>query len=106
MIPRWTLLSLPVGALTAVLDAAPEESLGFLADADRVGTTVVTAPDLATFRPAFGPGSRAQHLGLGAQEIELDLASVRRDVDTPDDLVEASRLGLGPRRSRLADGLF
>lgn len=94
------------GDLSAVLDAAPEDSLGFLADADGVGTTVVTAPDLATFRPAFGTGSRADHLDLGAQEIELDLASVRRDVDTPEDLVEASRLGVGPRTSRLADGLF
>jgi 2-phospho-L-lactate guanylyltransferase len=93
------------GDLSAVLDAAPEDSLGFLADADGVGTTVVTAPDLATFRPAFGPGSRADHLELGAQEIELDLASVRRDVDTPDDLRAALALGVGPSTAAAARAL-
>jgi 2-phospho-L-lactate guanylyltransferase len=90
-----------------VLDAAPEDHLGFVADADAVGTTVVTAPDLDRFRPRFGHGSRAEHLEAGAHEIDLaGVESVRRDVDTPDDLAAALRLGIGPRTSRVAAGLF
>lgn len=92
--------------LSAVLDAAPGDAMGLVADADGVGTTVLTAPDLPSFRPAFGPGSRAEHLALGAKEIELDLPSVRRDVDTPEDLVAASLLGLGPRSARVAAGVI
>ncbi len=92
--------------LSAVLDAAPDDAMGFVADADRVGTTVLTAPDLETFRPAFGPGSRAEHLALGAKEIDVDRQSVRRDVDIPADLAEALRMGIGPRSSRVAAGLF
>lgn len=93
--------------LTRALDAAPVDTMGFVADADGVGTTVVTAPDLASFRPRFGPGSRAEHLGAGATELVVDgLASLRRDVDTPADLAEVLRLGIGARTSRVAAGLF
>jgi 2-phospho-L-lactate guanylyltransferase len=92
--------------LSAVLEAAPEDEMGFVADADGIGTTVLTAPDLASFRPAFGPGSRAEHLALGAKEIALDIPSVHRDVDTPEDLAEAARMGLGPRSTQAAAGLI
>jgi 2-phospho-L-lactate/phosphoenolpyruvate guanylyltransferase len=93
--------------LAQVLRAAPEDDMGFLADADGVGTTVVTAPHLARFRPTFGEHSRSKHLDGGAREIELaDVASVRRDVDTPHDLAEALRLGIGPRTAQVAADLF
>jgi 2-phospho-L-lactate/phosphoenolpyruvate guanylyltransferase len=93
--------------LETVLRAAPVDVMGFVADADGVGTTVVTAPGLSAFRPAFGRGSRAQHLAAGALEIEPgDVASVRRDVDTPHDLAEAFRLGVGPRTAQVASDLF
>jgi 2-phospho-L-lactate guanylyltransferase len=81
--------------------------MGFVADADGVGTTVVTAPDLDTFRPCFGHGSRAEHLAVGASEIDLEgVPSLRRDVDTPADLADVLRLGIGPRTSRVTAGLF
>ena len=93
--------------LTRALEAAPADAMGFVADADGAGTTAVTAPDLAGFRPRFGHGSRAEHLAAGAGEIDLDgLASLRRDVDTPADLAEVLRLGIGPRTSRVTAGLF
>lgn len=95
------------GDLARALDGAPPEQMGFVADADGVGTTVVTAPDLDTFRPCFGHGSRAEHLDAGAREIALaGLETLRRDVDTPADLAEVLRLGIGPRTSRVAAGLF
>ncbi len=43
----------------------------------------------------------------GAKEIDLaGIDSVRRDVDTPDDLAAALRLGIGPRTSRLTADLL
>jgi 2-phospho-L-lactate guanylyltransferase len=93
--------------LARALDAAPTDRMGFVADADGVGTTAVTAPGLDAFHPCFGHGSRAEHLEAGAREIVLDgLESLRRDVDTPADLAEVLRLGIGPRTSRVAAGLF
>lgn len=92
--------------LDRALAAAGEEP-AFVADAGRVGTTMLTAVDHATFRPAFGRGSRAEHLATGAVEIDLDdLDSLRRDVDTPDDLAAALRMGIGPRTSRITAYLF
>lgn len=93
--------------LARALAAAAPTRLGFVADADGLGTTLVTAPDLGLFRPRFGPGSRAQHLAAGAVEIDEEgLDSLRRDVDTPADLKEALRLGIGPHTSRVTADLF
>jgi len=93
--------------LGRALAAATPTRLGFVADADRLGTTLVTAPDLETFRPRFGPGSRAEHLAGGGVEVdEGGLESLRRDVDTPADLEEALRLGIGPHTSRVTADLF
>lgn len=93
--------------LARALAAAAPDRLGFVADADRVGTTLVTAPDLTTFRPRFGPGSREEHLAAGGVEVEEDgLETLRRDVDTPADLAEALRLGIGTHTSRVTADLF
>lgn len=93
--------------LDRALAAAPPTRLGFVADAERLGTTLVTAPDLETFRPRFGPASRAEHLAAGGIELgEEDLESLRRDVDTPADLEEALRLGIGPHTSHVTADLF
>ena len=82
--------------LAAVLrEAAVSTGPSIVPDAAGVGTTLYAAPDLRSFAPAFGPASRAAHAALGAREVGLDAASVRRDVDTPDDLALAERLGLG-----------
>jgi 2-phospho-L-lactate/phosphoenolpyruvate guanylyltransferase len=87
--------------------AAAGDGASFVADADRVGTTLLTAVDLGDFRPAFGVESRAQHRTLGAREIEVDgIDSVRRDVDTTDDLAAALGMGIGPHTSRVTADLF
>jgi 2-phospho-L-lactate guanylyltransferase len=86
--------------LADVLAAAPWSAPSFLTDAAGVGTTLYVAPSLDTFEPRFGPGSRAAHLQHGAQELGLPNAeSVRRDVDTPEDLRAAAELGVGGRTS-------
>jgi 2-phospho-L-lactate/phosphoenolpyruvate guanylyltransferase len=84
--------------LAAALDAAPATGSSFVPDGEGTGTTAVIAPTFADFRPAFGPGSRRQHLEAGLHEVdEVDVPSLRRDVDEPEDLAAALRLGVGPQ---------
>jgi 2-phospho-L-lactate guanylyltransferase len=86
--------------LAAALAAAGTDVPSFVADAAGSGTTLFVAPTLAAFKPRFGPGSRAAHLAHGAGEIDASsIDSVRRDVDTPEDLDAAALLGLGTRTS-------
>jgi 2-phospho-L-lactate guanylyltransferase len=81
--------------LGRVLREAGAARHAFVADAAGVGTTLYAAPDLRGFVPAFGPDSREAHLRRGAVEVGVGAASVRRDVDTPDDLAAAEQLGVG-----------
>jgi 2-phospho-L-lactate/phosphoenolpyruvate guanylyltransferase len=87
--------------LTRALRAAPAESACFVRDAEGSGTTLLLARRAHLFVPAFGSGSAAAHLRLGARELDEAgsagaLASLRRDVDTADDLRAARAMGLGP----------
>jgi 2-phospho-L-lactate guanylyltransferase len=89
--------------LTRALAAADDNRMSFVADTEGVGTTACFAPTIELFRPRFGPGSRRSHLDASAQEIVLDdVATLRRDVDTPGDLASALDLGVGPRTSMVA----
>ncbi|MET9339511.1 MULTISPECIES: 2-phospho-L-lactate guanylyltransferase [unclassified Nonomuraea] len=96
--------------LATVLEAAAEFDQAFVPDALDVGTTFYGVRPGVPFTPRFGGESRAKHLAGGAKELTLEgIESVRRDVDTPDDLRAAIALGLGPHtaevvsRLRLAD---
>jgi len=81
--------------LGRALQEAGRRQQAFVADAAGVGTTLYAAHDLQSFAPAFGHRSRAAHLERGAVEIGTGAASLRRDVDTPDDLAAAEHLGVG-----------
>ncbi|WP_069815386.1 2-phospho-L-lactate guanylyltransferase [Streptomyces sp. TP-A0874] len=107
----------PVAALNADLPALRPTELGrvlstaarfpraFLADADGLGTTLLSAAPGRELGAAFGGASRARHLASGAVEILLTgVDSVRRDVDTGEDLRAALALGVGPRTAALASG--
>ncbi|NNJ06868.1 2-phospho-L-lactate guanylyltransferase [Streptomyces sp. PKU-MA01144] len=84
--------------LDRVLAAAGQFPRAFLADVAGIGTTFLSAAPGVELRPAFGGHSRHRHSASGAVEIELDgVESVRRDVDTGDDLRAALALGVGPR---------
>ncbi|MER6998085.1 2-phospho-L-lactate guanylyltransferase [Streptomyces sp. NPDC000410] len=84
--------------LSRVLAAAGEFPRSFLADAAGIGTTLLSAGPGVKLRPAFGGRSRDRHLISGAREIELmGVDSMRRDVDTGEDLLAALALGVGPR---------
>ncbi|MBB2913849.1 2-phospho-L-lactate guanylyltransferase [Streptosporangium becharense] len=84
--------------LALVLTAAAEFDQMFLPDAAEVGTTFYGVRPGVPFTPGFGGRSRERHLRRGAKELCLaGIDSVRRDVDTPDDLRLALALGVGPR---------
>ena len=88
--------------LGAALLTAAGVGAAFVADADSVGTTMLTAAPGRALRPQFGTGSAARH-ALIAEPIPAG-AGLRRDVDTAADLQVAVGLGLGPATSReLAD---
>jgi 2-phospho-L-lactate guanylyltransferase len=90
--------SLRPDELARALDAAAGHALAFVGDADGTGTTMLSAGPGHALPPAFGPASRSAHRASGAYEVELpDVPSLRRDVDTPEDLQEAVRLGVGAR---------
>ena len=92
--------------LARALEVASAHPAAFVADAAGDGTTMVAAASLEDFNPCFGPGSRDAHVAEGAHEVvEVDVPSLRRDVDTPADLVDALALGVGPRTESTASAL-
>ena len=94
--------SLRPAELDRVLAEAALHGRSFLPDAPGVGTTLIAAAPGHPFTPAFEGASRARHRAGGAHELALTgVASVRRDVDTPEDLREAVGLGVGPRTREL-----
>ena len=89
--------------LGRVLRAAAVHPRSFLADTQRVGTTLLAAGTGVALEPAFGGASRLRHAAAGASELTLsDVPSLRRDVDTPQDLRIALGLGVGPRTTALS----
>jgi 2-phospho-L-lactate guanylyltransferase len=83
----------------AELDAAVAAAGGrraFFADRAGSGTTLLLSTPGGPLEPRFGPQSAKAHAASGAAALELPLPTLRSDVDTPDDLAHARRLGAGP----------
>ena len=77
--------------------AVPPGRQAVVADADGSGTAALAAPAGVDLTPRFGPGSRAAHAAAGAVDRTADApTTLRRDVDTTDDLLAAVDLGAGP----------
>lgn len=96
--------ALRTGDLDAALAAVPAGTRAFVADAEARGTTLLAAPPGTAIAPAYGPDSRLRHLESGAVELAARRA-LRRDVDTPEDLVEALWLGVGSHTAAIASEL-
>ncbi|MEH0562573.1 MULTISPECIES: 2-phospho-L-lactate guanylyltransferase [Streptomyces] len=89
--------------LARVLEFSSAFPRAFVADAQGIGTTFLSAGPGVELRPAFGGASRARHLASGAVEVPLaGVDSVRRDVDTGEDLGAALALGVGRFTAALA----
>jgi 2-phospho-L-lactate guanylyltransferase len=80
--------------LERTLEIAEEIPLGVVADAQSTGTVLITGQPGMPLLPAFGVGSASRHRDLGHRLIR-GTERLRRDVDTPEDLAVAVRLGVG-----------
>ncbi|NHI15799.1 2-phospho-L-lactate guanylyltransferase [Microbacterium excoecariae] len=88
--------------LDRALELAGDVERGFVADEAALGTTLVTWRTPATFEPRFGAGSAEKHAEAGHALLDVPASStLRHDVDTYDQLVQAEELGLGPRTRAL-----
>jgi 2-phospho-L-lactate guanylyltransferase len=84
--------------LSSVLGEAQQHATSVVADVQGTGTTLLCAESTGGFAPQFGVSSLAVHVAAGAYDLtSLAPESVRRDVDTVDDLRAAVALGVGPR---------
>jgi len=87
--------------LDAALNVAKAFPAALVCDASGDGTTLLTAMQGTELDPQFGPRSAAAHRAAGAIELDGPWATLRRDVDTVVDLLEARRLGTGPATARV-----
>lgn len=90
----------------ADLGAAIAEAGGrraYVPDHSGRGTVLLISAPGGRLDPRFGQDSAARH-AESAVAVGWGLASLRHDVDTPGDLVEAARLGLGGRTAALWPG--
>lgn len=89
----------------SVLAAAESyESTSFVSDAAGTGTTMLAIRNGSA--SAFGPRSRARHAAAGYAPLNIygdDGVRARRDVDTPVDLWDATRIGVGAATQRVLD---
>lgn len=88
--------------LADALKTAASVDRGVVADAEGTGSTLVTAAPGIAWSSTFGEGSFARHRASGCVALEVpDASTLRRDVDTADQLDAAVRLGVGPRTAAL-----
>lgn len=80
--------------LEAAIAAATAHPRSFVADRHRTGTAALFA-FAVPLEPRLGAESAALHRNSGAVELTGAWPGLRCDIDTPDDLVEARRLGVG-----------
>jgi 2-phospho-L-lactate guanylyltransferase len=85
--------------LAEAIAAARRYERSFVADRLGTGTAALCAFGTA-LAPRFGPDSSAQHRHSGAIELTGAWPGLRCDIDTPDDLAAARRLGMGPATTR------
>lgn len=88
--------------LERALEIAEEVPLGVVSDTQGTGTVMITGQPGMPLLPAFGVGSAARHRDLGHRLIR-GTERLRRDVDTPEDLTAAIRLGVGRHTAAVLD---
>jgi 2-phospho-L-lactate/phosphoenolpyruvate guanylyltransferase len=80
--------------LTEAINAARAQPRSFVGDRHGTGTSALFAFGVG-LDPRFGPDSAQQHRHSGAIELTGAWPGLRCDIDTPDDLLVARRLGVG-----------
>lgn len=85
--------------LAEAIAAARHHRRSFVADRPATGTAALFAFGVP-LDPQFGADSSARHRRSGAIELTGAWPGLRCDVDTPDDLAAARRLGVGAATAR------
>ncbi|MDF2824119.1 MAG: 2-phospho-L-lactate guanylyltransferase [Mycobacterium sp.] len=88
--------------LHQAIEGARAYPRSFVADRHGGGTSALLAFGVP-LDPHFGAGSAALHRNSGAIELTGDWPGLRCDIDTPEDLVVAGQLGVGPATLRTTD---
>lgn len=91
--------ALQTDELAEAIAAARAHQRSFVTDRHGMGTAVLFAFGTA-LDPRFGRDSSAQHQHSGAVELTGAWPGLRCDIDTPDDLAVARRLGVGAATTR------
>lgn len=95
---------LTAAELDSVLTRSREHAMSVVADHDGVGTTLLTARDVADLAPRYGVRSLRRHRRHGAVELDVpQIWGLRRDVDTLDQLDNATALGTHTRQLLIAE---
>lgn len=81
--------------LAAAVADARRHARSFVGDRHGTGTSALFSFGVA-LDPRFGADSAQRHRGSGAIELTGAWPGLRCDIDTPDDLLVARRLGVGP----------
>ncbi len=89
--------------LHAALTSAPVHGRSFVTDRQASGTAALFGFGVHP-GPLFGAGSAGRHRDSGAVELVGDWPGLRCDIDTPEDLAEAQRLGVGAATSAAISG--
>ncbi|TLH81302.1 2-phospho-L-lactate guanylyltransferase [Mycolicibacterium cosmeticum] len=90
--------------LSDAIVTAARHRRSFVGDRHGTGTSALFAFD-SPLDPRFGTDSARRHTDSGAVELTGDWPGLRCDIDTPDDLAAALRLGVGPATSRVVGNL-
>jgi 2-phospho-L-lactate guanylyltransferase len=90
--------------LSAAIAEARQHHRSFVADRFGTGTAALCAFG-TTLDPRFGLNSSTLHRDSGATELTGEWPGLRCDIDTPEDLAIARRLGMGPATTRAVEGL-
>ncbi|MEE6168663.1 MULTISPECIES: 2-phospho-L-lactate guanylyltransferase [unclassified Mycolicibacterium] len=85
--------------LAGALAAAQSHPRSFVGDRHGTGTSALFAFGVP-LQPQFGADSAARHRHSGAIELTGPWPGLRCDIDTPDDLSAARRLGVGPATTK------
>ncbi|MCV7209328.1 2-phospho-L-lactate guanylyltransferase [Mycolicibacterium canariasense] len=96
--------ALRAGELSDAIVTAARHRRSFVGDRHGSGTSALFAFD-SPLDPLFGTDSARRHADSGAVELAGDWPGLRCDIDTPDDLAAALRLGVGPATSRVVGNL-
>ena len=85
--------------LAEAITAARAHARSFVSDRHGTGTAALLAFG-SRLQPAFGTDSARRHRHSGAVELGGPWPGLRCDIDTPDDLQAARRLGVGTATAR------